>query len=102
MKIMLGLLTPTEGCVIIDGQDIHRGVAKSIRRYLGAVMQDDALFAGSIAENIAFGDLAWTKEQVEDAAKRASIHDEIISMPMGYNSLIGDMGTTLSGVKSNA
>ncbi|MBZ2680732.1 peptidase domain-containing ABC transporter [Xanthomonas perforans] len=97
MKIMLGLLTPTEGCVIIDGQDIHRGVAKSIRRYLGAVMQDDALFAGSIAENIAFGDLAWTKEQVEDAAKRASIHDEIISMPMGYNSLIGDMGTTLSG-----
>ncbi|OOW72239.1 ABC transporter [Xanthomonas axonopodis pv. melhusii] len=97
MKIMLGLLVPTEGGVTIDGQDIHRGAAKSIRRYLGAVMQDDALFAGSIAENIAFGDLAWTKEQVEAAAKRASIHDEIVSMPMGYNSLIGDMGTALSG-----
>ncbi|WLA12155.1 peptidase domain-containing ABC transporter [Xanthomonas translucens] len=97
MKIMLGLLIPTEGRVTVDDQDIHRGAAKSIRRYFGAVMQDDVLFAGSVAENIAFGDLTWSKERVEDAARRASVHDEIVSMPMGYNSLIGDMGTTLSG-----
>jgi len=60
-------------------------------------MQDDQLFAGSVADNIAFGDEGVDQERVEVAAKLASIHDEIAAMPMGYHSLIGDMGTTLSG-----
>jgi ATP-binding cassette subfamily B protein RaxB len=64
---------------------------------MGAVMQDDQLFAGSVAENIAFGDETAGLEGIEAAARLAAIHDEIAAMPMGYHSLIGDMGTTLSG-----
>ena len=60
-------------------------------------MQDDQLFAGTIAENIAFGDDGYDQQRVENAARMASVHEEIVSMPMGYHSLIGDMGTTLSG-----
>ena len=64
---------------------------------VGAVMQDDRLFAGSVAENIAFGEEVVDFERVEAAARLAAIHDEIAAMPMGYHSLIGDMGTSLSG-----
>ena len=60
-------------------------------------MQDDHLFAGSIAENIAFGDEDADPLRIEEAARQAAVHDEIAAMPMGYHSLIGDMGTTLSG-----
>lgn len=67
------------------------------RRLLGAVMQDDTLLAGSIAENIAFFDPDADQEHIEAAAKTAAIHDEIHSMPMGYQTMIGDMGSSLSG-----
>jgi ATP-binding cassette subfamily B protein RaxB len=60
-------------------------------------MQDDQLFAGSVAENIAFGEEGFDSERIEAAARLAAVHDEITAMPMGYHSLIGDMGTTLSG-----
>jgi ATP-binding cassette subfamily B protein RaxB len=60
-------------------------------------MQDDQLFAGSVAENIAFGDEGAGSDGIEAAARLAAVHDEIAAMPMGYHSLIGDMGTTLSG-----
>ena len=60
-------------------------------------MQDDQLFAGSVADNIAFGDSQPDTARVEAAARLAAVHDEIAAMPMGYHSLIGDMGTTLSG-----
>lgn len=97
VKLLLGLLEPGAGAVCFDGRDIRRIGYHAWRGAVGAVMQDDQLFGGSIAENIALGDEVVDRTRVEAAARLASIHDEIASMPMGYDSLIGDMGTTLSG-----
>jgi ATP-binding cassette subfamily B protein RaxB len=60
-------------------------------------MQDDTLFAGSIADNIAFFDTRTERAWIEECARLASIHDDIARLPMGYQTLVGDMGTTLSG-----
>ena len=97
MKLMLGLLEPTEGRIRIGGRELRGIGARSLRDVIGAVMQDDQLFAGSIAENIAFFESSADLESVEQAARLAAIHDEVVSMPMGYHSLIGDMGSSLSG-----
>lgn len=97
VKLMLGLLTPVTGTVSVGGQDIRKLGLRNYRSMVGAVMQDDRLFAGSIADNIAFGEEVVNFGQVEAAARLAAIHDEITAMPMGYHSLIGDMGTSLSG-----
>lgn len=97
VKLMLGLLAPAEGSVEFCGKDIRKHGLRNYRRVLGAVMQDDQLFAGSLIDNIAFGAEEADPERVEAAARLAAVHDEIVAMPMGYHSLIGDMGTTLSG-----
>ncbi|MGE8268311.1 MAG: peptidase domain-containing ABC transporter [Stenotrophomonas geniculata] len=97
MKLMLGLLEPTEGSIRIGGQTLRGAGARRLREAIGAVMQDDQLFAGSIAENISFFQGAADQERVEHAARLAAIHDDVMGMPMGYHSLIGDMGSTLSG-----
>jgi len=97
VKLMLGLLKPTAGSIRVGGQDIARLGPENYRQMVGAVMQDDQLFAGSVSENIAFGDDGFDPERVESAARLAAVHDELACMPMGYHSLIGDMGTTLSG-----
>jgi colicin V processing peptidase. Cysteine peptidase. MEROPS family C39 len=97
VKLLLGLLKPNEGTIRIGGQDIHKAGPENIRRIIGAVMQDDQLFGGSIADNISFFDQHHDRERIESAAKAAAIHDEIAAMPMGYHSLIGDMGSSLSG-----
>jgi ATP-binding cassette subfamily B protein RaxB len=97
LKLMLGLLEPTTGTIKVGGVDIHKLGLRNYRGMVGAVMQEDRLFAGSVAENIAFGEDAIDYDRVEAAARLASIHDEVAGMTMGYHSLIGDMGTTLSG-----
>lgn len=97
VKLMLGLLTPVSGTVRIGGLDVHRAGGRGLRSSLGAVMQDDQLFAGSIADNIALFDPDADLPRIEAAAKLAAVHDEIAAMPMGYHSLIGDMGSALSG-----
>ncbi|AZR35185.1 peptidase domain-containing ABC transporter [Xanthomonas vasicola] len=97
IKLLLGLLTPTEGAVEIDGMDIRKYGLAEYRDLLGAVMQEDSLFAGTIADNIAFFDPDVTLERVVNAAKLAELHDDIVTMPMGYESLVGDMGSSLSG-----
>lgn len=97
MKLMLGLLTPTSGHVRIGGRDLRDIGAANFRARTGVVMQDDQLFAGSIADNISLFDPDCDDARVEAAAKRAAVHDEIVEMPMGYRSLIGDMGSSLSG-----
>jgi ATP-binding cassette subfamily B protein RaxB len=97
VKLMLGLLAPVEGRVEVCGVDIRRFGLRNYRRGIGAVMQDDQLFAGSIHDNIAFGEEGFEPARTEAAARLAAIHAEIAAMPMGYQSLIGDMGTTLSG-----
>jgi ATP-binding cassette subfamily B protein RaxB len=97
LKVLLGLLAPSSGSVCVGGEDIRQLGLHNYRSMVGAVMQDDRLFAGSVADNIAFGEENVDFERVEAAARLASIHDEIAAMTMGYHSLIGDMGTTLSG-----
>ncbi len=97
VKLLLGLLKPTEGTIRIGGQDLHKAGPANIRRIVGAVMQDDQLFGGSIADNISFFDPQVDQARVEQAARMAAIHGEIAAMPMGYHSLIGDMGSSLSG-----
>ncbi|MEO8777817.1 MAG: peptidase domain-containing ABC transporter [Rhodanobacter sp.] len=96
-KIVLGLLQPTEGEVRFGGIEIGRLGLHTYRQWVGAVMQDDQLFAGSIADNISFFDMDVTPTRVEAAAHLAAIHDDIAAMPMGYQSLVGDMGSSLSG-----
>ncbi|WP_114240580.1 peptidase domain-containing ABC transporter [Dyella sp. C9] len=96
-KLMLGLMDPTEGEIRFGGINIRKLGVGTYRQWVSAVMQDDQLFAGSIADNIAFFDAALSMEQVVDAAKLAAIHDDIMAMPMGYQSLVGDMGSSLSG-----
>ena len=97
VKLLLGLLKPVEGSIAVGGHDIAKLGPHNYRQGVGAVMQDDQLFAGSVAENIAFGEEGYAPERIEAAARLAAVHDEITAMPMGYHSLIGDMGTTLSG-----
>lgn len=97
VKLMLGLLSPSGGSIEVGGVDIHKAGAHNFRARVGAVMQDDQLFAGSVADNIAFGTEAPDPARIEEAARLAAVHEEIAAMPMGYHSLIGDMGTTLSG-----
>ena len=97
LKLMLGIHEPQVGEVRVGGVPlVHLGL-RSWRDMIGTVMQDDQLFAGSIIDNISFfdarPDLAW----IEQCAKMAAVHDEIEAMPMAYHTLIGDMGTSISG-----
>lgn len=97
MKIMLGLLQPTQGQVLLDGKDITQLGLQAYRQAIGAVMQDDTLLAGSIADNISFFDPTPNYPKIEKCAQLAAIHHDISKMTMGYNALVGDMGANLSG-----
>lgn len=97
LKVLLGLLKPNKGKILVNGKALSDAGMVSYRRQVGSVMQDDTLFAGTIAENIAFFDPEIDQEKVETAARAAVIHDEIMAMPMTYESLVGDMGSALSG-----
>jgi ATP-binding cassette subfamily B protein RaxB len=97
MKIMTGLFKSTEGQVLIDRKPITDYGLTAFRKQIGVVMQEDDLFAGSIAENISFFDDSADMTQIVKAAQLAMIHDNIMKMPMNYESLVGDMGSTLSG-----
>jgi ATP-binding cassette subfamily B protein RaxB len=97
IKIMLGLLQPTEGQVLLDGRDIRHIGLKNYRRSIAAVMQDDVLLDGSISDNISVFKHNVKQEEIIHAASHAQIHDDISAMPMGYFSTVGDMGSTLSG-----
>ena len=97
VKLLLGLLVPTEGTIRIGAQDLRKVGPRTVRAIAGAVMQDDQLFAGSVAENISFFDQHHDPARIEHAARLAAVHAEIAAMPMGYHSLIGDMGSSLSG-----
>jgi ATP-binding cassette subfamily B protein RaxB len=94
---MLGLLQPTDGKILAGGVDIQKLGIDRYRKLVGTVMQDDQLFAGSIADNISFFDPAPDHAAIEQCAQLAAVHDDIAAMPMAYNTLIGDMGAALSG-----
>ena len=97
MKIMLGLLQPSSGRILLDGKDITQLGLKNYRKYIAAVMQDDTLLAGSIADNICFFEPQENHLKIEQCTHLAAIHDDINNMTMGYNTLVGDMGSNLSG-----
>ncbi len=88
---------PTEGCVLIDGQDIKGFTLKSLRENIGIVQQDTYLFYGSVLENIRYGRPDATLEEVEQAARRANAHDFILSLKDGYDTEVGPRGVRLSG-----
>lgn len=87
----------SQGQITIDGQDIKGYTLKSLRRAIGIVQQDVYMFSGSVRENIAYGKIGATDEEIVEAAKKANIHDFIMSLPNGYNSYVGERGTMLSG-----
>ena len=97
MKMLMRLLAPTSGEIFIDGVDITRMGLHNYRSQIAAVMQEDTLLSGSIADNICFFDSKPDFDRIYGCAMIAAIHNDIISMPMAYQSLVGDMGTALSG-----
>ncbi len=95
-KIILGLADPTQGAVLVDGQPLAQFGRRAFRQHVAAVLQDDVLYAGSIADNIAsFEEVDL--DRLRDCLQAAAILDDIDAMPMRYHTLVGDMGSTLSG-----
>ena len=86
-----------EGAILIDGGDIRSYTRKSLRENIGIVQQDVFLFNGTIKENIAYGDFTADDDKIIEAAKRANIHDYIMSLPDGYDTSVGERGVKLSG-----
>jgi ATP-binding cassette subfamily B protein RaxB len=97
LKILAGLLRPDAGMVLIDDVPLQAIGLEAYRAQIGCVLQDDRLFAGSIAENIASFSPSPDPEMIQQVARFAAIHEEIVRMPMGYETLVGDMGSSLSG-----
>jgi len=97
IKVLLGLLPATEGEVRVNGRNLADWDAAQYRARVGAVMQDDQLFVGTIEDNISFFDTEHDPERVRESAKAAMIHDEIMAMPMQYNTIVGSLGMALSG-----
>lgn len=87
----------TGGSIQIDGKDIRSLSLESLRNNIGLVQQDVYLFCGSIKDNISYGKPGASIEEIIDAAKKANIHDFIMSLPDGYDSYVGERGTRLSG-----
>jgi ATP-binding cassette subfamily B protein len=86
-----------EGCITIDGIDIRNMTKESLRSHIGIVQQDVFLFTGTLKENIAYGNLSATDEEIEEAARRAHLENFIHSLPEGYKTQIGERGLKLSG-----
>jgi len=97
MKILMGLFEPTQGAIRLGERPISSYHKIKYRRCIGSVAQGDMLYAGSLAENIAFFDPEIDMERVREVARMAQIDGEIDAMPMGYETLVGDMGSVLSG-----
>ena len=97
MKLMTGIVPPEEGEIVVNGMPLARLGMETYRAVIGTMMQEDYLFGGSIFDNISMFDAQADQERVVLAAKQAVIHDDIVAMPMGYQSLIGGIGSSLSG-----
>ncbi len=97
LNLLLRFYDPQQGHVIFDGVDLREAALESVRGQMGIVFQDNVLFNSSIRENIRLGKLDATDAQVEEAAQAAEIHDFILSMPQGYDTVVGERGSRLSG-----
>ena len=87
----------SDGAVLVDGKDVRSLTQSSLRRSIGILQQDVFLFADTIRENIRYGRPEATDEEIVEAARRAEIHDEIMALPQGYDSYVGERGVMLSG-----
>ncbi len=97
VSLLPRLLDPTEGTVLIDGQDISQVSLRSLRRQIGVVTQDTILFHATIAENIAYGLRRTNEQAVLAAAEKAFVDEFVCEMPEGYETMVGEHGATLSG-----
>jgi ATP-binding cassette subfamily B protein RaxB len=97
IKVLVGLMEPTEGMVTVNGRNLKDWDLAQYRRRIGAVMQDDQLFVGTIEDNISFFDPEHDPERVRECARLARIDSDITAMPMGYNTIVGSLGAALSG-----
>jgi len=96
LKLLVGITIPTRGRILVNGIDLHSYGISKFRRQIAAVLNDDRLFAGTIAENISFFENGPDLDRIVECARKARIHREIKSMPLGYHTLIGDLGNLLS------
>ena len=96
-RLLLRFYDPTDGCILIDGQDIRRINVHSLRRLIGVVPQDTTLFNDSIAYNIGYGRPDASPKEIIDAARSAHVHELIESLPEKYDTEVGERGVKLSG-----
>jgi ATP-binding cassette subfamily B protein len=96
-KLLLGLYLPTEGDVFYDGLSLRDLNWQEVRRQFGVVLQESVLFSGSVRSNITLSNPLIDREQVVEAATVAAIHDDIMAMPMGYDTFVSEGGSALSG-----
>jgi ATP-binding cassette, subfamily B, bacterial CvaB/MchF/RaxB len=97
IKVLVGLLPPTSGTLKVNGVDVREIDLADYRHRIGVVMQEDQLFVGTIEDNISFFDPAHDTVSARECATLAGITDEINAMPMGFNTIVGNMGVALSG-----
>ena len=95
--LMLRVYDCDKDMIYIGGKEIHEVPLKTLRKTFGYVPQDDFLFSATVAENIAFGDRSKTQEEIEEAAKVACVHDNVIGFKDGYDTMVGERGVSLSG-----
>jgi ATP-binding cassette subfamily B protein len=95
--LLVRILEPPKGRIFFDGIEIHHIPLKVLRRDIGYVPQETLLFSDTIRENIAFGNLDATEEEIEKAARATQIYEEVMGFPEGMNTVIGEKGITLSG-----
>ena len=96
MRLLLGLQPPNNGQILVDGRPLNAAMMAAWRARIGAVLQDDCLLTGTLADNIAFFDAEADHARIVAAARYAEIDGDIAQMPMAYETLIGDMGSSLS------
>jgi ATP-binding cassette subfamily B protein len=95
--LLLGLYLPTEGDIFYDGLSLRDLNWQELRRQFGVVLQESVLFSGSVLSNITLSNPLLARERVVEAAKVAAIHDDIMAMPMGYDTFVSEGGSALSG-----
>ncbi|QTG80912.1 ABC transporter ATP-binding protein [Arthrobacter crystallopoietes] len=96
-SLLVRMMDPVHGCVSVDGHDLREVTLASLRSQVSLLLQDSVLFTGSIRDNIRYGRMEATDEEVEQAARRAQAHGFIMASSNGYDTVVGERGSTLSG-----